>query len=200
MKTSTAHYVLYSAPDGDSESRRWRFQLRTADGAPKIEAEDVEPNLSGERLQLLAVVRGLEALDEPSRVTLMTPSCYVREGIRYGLPEWRKNGWRWECFGQMVPIKNGDLWRRVDTAMQYHQVECRTWRIDRPQAAVPPPKRSSSMQLRRAILPTGAHPRAGVEWAEPAIVFGRWAMGRLRAVTRWLARLPATLAHSPRIG
>ena len=76
-------------------------------------AEDIEPDIQGERLELLTVVRGLEALDQPVPVTLMTPSIYVREGIRYGLAEWRRNGWRWESFGQMVPVKNCDLWQRV---------------------------------------------------------------------------------------
>lgn len=94
-------------------------------------ADDVDPEAQGDRLELLTVVRGLEALEQPSRVTLWTPSTYVREGIRHGLREWRDNGWLWEYFGRMVPVKNDDLWRRLDRAMEFHQVDCRTWRIDR---------------------------------------------------------------------
>lgn len=59
----------------------WRFVLRGDDGSAMLVAEDVEPDIQGERLELLSVVRGLEALEQPSRVTLMTPSVYVREGI-----------------------------------------------------------------------------------------------------------------------
>ncbi len=93
-------------------------------------ADDVDPDARGDRLELLTVVRGLEALEQPSRVTLWTPSTYVREGIRHGLREWRENGWQWEYFGRMVPVKNDDLWKRLDRAMEFHQLDCRTWRID----------------------------------------------------------------------
>jgi len=132
MNSSTPHYFLHSTLVGDRDSGRWRFVLRAVDGSDRLEAEDVEPAIQKDRLELLAVVRGLEALDQPSRVTLMTPSTYVREGLRYGLSEWRRNGWRWEFFGQMVPVKNWDLWQRVDTALRFHKVECRTWRFDQP--------------------------------------------------------------------
>ena len=85
---------------------------------------------SRERLDLLAVVRGLEALDQPSRVTLVTASGYVHRGLRFGLPAWRQNGWQWERYGQMVPIKNRDLWQRVDRALEFHEVAFRCARID----------------------------------------------------------------------
>ena len=98
--------------------------------ADTFEAGGIEPDVRGERLELLCVVRGLEALDQPSRVTLITSSTYVREGIRYGLQQWRANGWRWESFGKMVPVKNQDLWQRVDAALQFHRLECQVWRFD----------------------------------------------------------------------
>lgn len=128
----TPHYVLLDASSQDPETGHCRFVLRAADGSDRLEAEASEPGVTGERLALLSVVRGLEALEGPSRVMLVTPSSYVREGIRRGLSEWRKNGWRWECFGQMVPVKHLDLWQRVDRAMQYHQLDCRMYRIDPP--------------------------------------------------------------------
>lgn len=105
--------------DGEAEASRLHF-----------EAGGTEEDISGERLELLCVVRGLEALDQPSRVTLITPSPYVREGIRYGLEQWRENDWQWESFGRMVPVKNQDLWQRVDIALKFHHLECLTWRFD----------------------------------------------------------------------
>ncbi|MFH1267222.1 MAG: RNase H family protein [Planctomycetota bacterium] len=138
MIVATPHYLLFSESNEAEEPGRWRFVLREADGSDRLVADDVEPDTRGERLELLAVVRGLEALDRPCRVTLMTPSTYVREGIRYGLPEWRGNGWRWEFFGQMIPVKNGDLWQRIDRALRFHQVECRVWRLDPPHREEPP--------------------------------------------------------------
>jgi ribonuclease HI len=135
MSVSAPHFLLFSEsnrsdPEEGTPDGEWRFVLESIDGGDKLEANDVEPEMAGERLELLAVVRGLEALDQPSRVTLVTPSKYVSRGLRYGLGEWRENQWQWERFGRMVPVKNQDLWQRVDQAMHFHKVDCRTWRFD----------------------------------------------------------------------
>jgi ribonuclease HI len=103
-----------------------------ADGSEQYQAADVEPGLHGQRLELLTVVRALESLDQPSQVTLVGCSEYIRNGMQYGLPEWQTNGWRWECFGQMVPVKNGDLWQRMERALRFHHVECCRRRFDPP--------------------------------------------------------------------
>ena len=99
-----------------------------------IEDVTAEELAAKQRLELLAVVRGLEALAQPSRVTLVTPSRYVNRGLAYGLAEWRANGWQWEHFGQMVPVKNRDLWQRVDRALAIHEVECFAWNAEEPEA------------------------------------------------------------------
>ncbi len=138
MKHCKPHFHLISEANADNQPGRWRFVLQANDTnnsektPPHVyfEAGGTEEDVSGERLELLCVVRGLEALDQPSRVTLVTASTYVREGIRYGLEQWRENGWQWESFGRMVPVKNQDLWQRVDIAMQFHRLECLMWRFD----------------------------------------------------------------------
>jgi ribonuclease HI len=158
MNIPRPHFLLFSdavsqsEPDSDqpcAERGAWRFVLEAVDGDDKLEVEDEEPNVGGDRLDLLAVVRGLEALDQPSRVTLVTSSRYVARGFRYGLGEWRENGWQWERFGQMAPVRNGDLWQRVDRALQYHRVDCRAIRSlrqdrEEPAAAGPVTTLSSS--------------------------------------------------------
>ncbi|HEV3415957.1 MAG TPA: RNase H family protein, partial [Pirellulales bacterium] len=129
------HYLLFSASAPAAPSAQpgdWRFVLEAVDGSSKVEIADSEPEVRGERLELLTVVRGLEAIDEPARVTLVTPSRYVSRGISNGLNDWRENGWQWERHGEMVPVKNRDLWQRVDRALEFHRVECRQWRLDAP--------------------------------------------------------------------
>jgi ribonuclease HI len=132
MKAATPHYLLFSESCRIERQGQWRFVLQSIDGGQPFEAADEEPDVQGERLELLAVVRGLEALEQPSRVTLVTPSKYVNRGLTYGLEEWRANDWQWEHFGEMVPVKNRDLWQRVDRALADHDLECRTWRFDLP--------------------------------------------------------------------
>jgi ribonuclease HI len=120
-------------------SGAWRFVLRTVDGIKHFEAADIESEVVGERLDLLTLVRALESLDQPSRVTLVGSSNYIRQGIQYGMPEWRMSDWQWEWFGQLVPVKNADLWQRLDRLMAFHQVECRLRRTDgaHPSRAMP---------------------------------------------------------------
>ena len=95
-----------------------------------LPATDCEPIACRERLELLALVRGLEAIDQPARVTLVTNSRYVNRGLKHGLAEWRADDWQWERFGQLVPVRDHDLWRRVDRALQFHELDCRMWHFD----------------------------------------------------------------------
>ena len=138
MDGNTPHFVLFSEtsrPALDAHGRLcegWRFTLQSADGDHRFVAGDLEPGTHGERLELLAVVRGLEALDQPSQVTLVTRSRYVSRGLTSGLETWRSSGWRWDRFDQLAPVKNRDLWQRVDRALRFHTVECRRWRLDGP--------------------------------------------------------------------
>jgi ribonuclease HI len=108
----------------------WRLMLRTLDGQALLDATDIEPGVTGERLDLLTVVRGLEALEQESVVTLITDQRYVIRGMRYGLEEWREQGWKWQRFGDLVDINHADLWRRLDNALSYHQLQCRYFRCD----------------------------------------------------------------------
>lgn len=120
---------VHAANGGDGAAAasrgRWHFVLERLDGAARFEAADSEPAANRERLALLSVVRGLEALEQPSRVTLVTTSRYVSRGLRYGLATWRESDYMWERFGVQMPIRNADLWQRIDGAMQFHGVTCR---------------------------------------------------------------------------
>lgn len=122
--------VLEAGRNGNPHA--WRFVLRPSDGHRVLAIEDHEPGVAGEQLELLTLVRGLEALDQPSTVTVYGCSRYLRHGIAYGLPEWRENGWQWERFGRLVAIKHAELWQRLERAMQIHELTCGVRRIDSP--------------------------------------------------------------------
>jgi hypothetical protein len=128
MPAPGPHYLLFTdAISRTCRSQEWRFVLQPTGAGEKIVAADGEADADGMRLALLAVVRGLEALDAPSRVTLLVANRFVRRGIRRDLAQWRERGWRWERFGQLVPIRDLDLWQRVDRALAIHEVECFAW-------------------------------------------------------------------------
>ncbi len=74
------------------------------------------------RMELTAVIRALEALKRPSRVRLYTDSQYVQKGISAWILDWKRRGWR---TAGKKPVKNEDLWRRLDGLAALHDVEWR---------------------------------------------------------------------------
>jgi ribonuclease HI len=123
-KVSASRESVSAVAGSASVKGRWRFVLEDLDAGTRLEACDAELVQAPERAALLAVVRGLEALEQPSRVTLVTTSRYVSRGLQFGLIEWRESDYCWEHFGSVQPIRNADLWRRIDHAMQFHQIKC----------------------------------------------------------------------------
>ena len=114
--------VCESLSTADNSVGRWHFRLETSSGQLMLEADDSEVG-EPQRLALLAVVRGLESLDGPSRVTLITANRYVLQGMRRSLASWRDNDFRWEHYGRMLPVAHADLWRRIDRTLSIHQVQ-----------------------------------------------------------------------------
>ncbi|MBN6037810.1 ribonuclease HI [Amycolatopsis sp. 195334CR] len=72
------------------------------------------------RMELTAPIQALESLKRPVEVRLYTDSTYVRNGITSWLPRWKTNGW--QTSGK-TPVKNADLWQRLEQAAARHQVE-----------------------------------------------------------------------------
>lgn len=160
MNQSAPHYLLITeaktVQTPYERSGKWRFVLEQMGFEARVEVADVEPDVVGERLELLVVVRGLEALEQPSRVTLITSSRYVGRGIRRWMRQWKANDWRWERFGTMSPVRHNDLWRRVDQAMSIHRVDCRLWNFSQQPAGQPElPERENYPRRRNVIRPHG---------------------------------------------
>jgi len=78
-----------------------------------------EPDTTNNRMELTAAIRGLEALRRPCTVDLYTDSRYLRDGITRWLANWRRNGWR---TAGRKPVKNEDLWRRLDELAARHRI------------------------------------------------------------------------------
>ncbi|MDA8092525.1 MAG: ribonuclease HI [Betaproteobacteria bacterium] len=79
-----------------------------------------EPATTNNRMELTAVIRALEALKRPCRVRLHTDSQYVQKGISEWILSWKRRGWR---TADNKPVKNLDLWQRLDAAVQPHEVQ-----------------------------------------------------------------------------
>ena len=182
MVATAPHFLLLaetqSYADESREGGFWRFVLQQIDGSEYLEVSDNEPDVTGERLQLLAAIRGFEAIGQPSRVTLVTGSQYVIRGIRRDLDTWREMNWMWERFGELHAIKHAPLWQRLDRALQFHSVQCRAWRFVNDLEPAPVIKRAAGAPVRPAdaFSRTG---RAGLKVFDGLIHAARRAQSRL---------------------
>ena len=79
-----------------------------------------EPATTNNRMELMAVIRALEALKRPCSVRLHTDSQYVQLGISKWIHGWKKNGWR---TADKKPVKNVDLWRELDELAARHDID-----------------------------------------------------------------------------
>lgn len=81
-----------------------------------------EADTTNNRMELTAAIMALEALRQPCEVTLHTDSTYVKQGLTEWLPGWRARGW---LTASRKPVKNQDLWRRLDAAAARHRIDWR---------------------------------------------------------------------------
>jgi ribonuclease HI len=98
----------------------WGALLRA--GRAEKELRGSERATTNNRMELTAVIRALEALKRPSEVRVYTDSQYVQKGISQWIADWKRRGWR---TADRKPLKNEDLWRRLDELAARHRVEWR---------------------------------------------------------------------------
>ena len=78
-----------------------------------------EPDTTNNRMELMAAIRALAELKRPCKVRLVTDSQYVMQGINDWMPNWKKRGWK---TASKEPVKNADLWQKLDEEVNRHQV------------------------------------------------------------------------------
>ena len=125
--------VLLLARDGDRVLRRREL----SGGAPET---------TNNRMELRAAIAALEALERPSALTIVTDSTYVKNGITGWLHGWKRNRWRTAA---KKPVKNVDLWQRLDAAQARHEVN---WQWVRGHAGHPENERADAL-AREAMEP-----------------------------------------------
>ena len=115
----------------------WGALLRYGDTEKEIcGGEDATTN---NRMELLAAIRAIEALKRSSTVRLHTDSTYLRDGITRWIGGWKANGWKTAA---KKPVKNVDLWQRLDAAAARHDIE---WRWVKGHAGHPENERADAL-------------------------------------------------------
>lgn len=120
----------------------WGALLQAKEGETILRERELSggaPDTTNNRMELLAAISALEALERPSTITVVTDSAYVKGGITAWLHSWKRNGWRTST---KKPVKNEDLWRRLDAAAARHAV---TWEWVKGHAGHPENERADEL-------------------------------------------------------
>ncbi|MEO8716674.1 MAG: ribonuclease HI [Burkholderiales bacterium] len=115
----------------------WGVLLRVA--GRERELHGGEAHTTNNRMELTAVIRALESLEGRARVRLYTDSQYVQKGITEWIHDWKRRGWR---TADKKPVKNIDLWMRLDEVTQGHDVK---WHWVRGHAGHPENERADAL-------------------------------------------------------
>jgi ribonuclease HI len=116
----TVRVVIHTdgACSGNPGPGGWGALIRF--GAEMREMKGGDGRTTNNRMELLAAIKALESLDHPAAVDLHTDSQYLRNGISQWMAKWKRNGWRTY---DKKPVKNIDLWQRLDQAAARHEVK-----------------------------------------------------------------------------
>ncbi len=117
--------LLYTdgACSGNPGPGGWAYLLRHPASGKETQASGGEELTTNNRMELMGVIEGLSALKRPTRVELFTDSVYVGKGMSEWMPKWKANGWKRKEGKKLVPVKNEELWRRLDELIATHSVK-----------------------------------------------------------------------------
>ncbi|MFN3954459.1 MAG: ribonuclease HI [Pararhodobacter sp.] len=119
------HAWTDGACSGNPGPGGWGVLMRAVDGETVLKERELsggEAETTNNRMELMAAIMALEALSRPSSLTLITDSAYVKNGVTSWIHSWKRNGWR---TADRKPVKNVDLWQRLDAAQARHDVNWR---------------------------------------------------------------------------
>ena len=100
----------------------WGVLMRAMDGVQIVKERELsggEADTTNNRMELMAAISALETLSRVSEITVVTDSTYVKNGVTQWIHGWKRNGWR---TADKKPVKNADLWQRLDAAQARHTV------------------------------------------------------------------------------
>ncbi|MGR3660030.1 MAG: ribonuclease HI [Paracoccaceae bacterium] len=127
----------------------WGALLIAREGDRVVKTRDLcggEADTTNNRMELLAAINALEALERASTLTIITDSSYVKNGVTTWIHGWKRNGWR---TANKKPVKNVDLWQRLEAASERHSV---TWEWVKGHAGHPENERADEL-ARRGMEP-----------------------------------------------
>jgi ribonuclease HI len=118
----TVHLFTDGACSGNPGPGGWAYIIRHVSSGKEKECAGGEAHTTNNRMELQAVMEGLSALKRPCNVVLYLDSEYVRQGLESWMAGWKRNGWRRREKGSWKPVKNDDLWKKLDELIFIHDM------------------------------------------------------------------------------
>jgi len=139
-----AELVAYTdgACSGNPGPGGWGVLLQAKRGGAVVKERELkggEAETTNNQMELMAAITALETLAKPSAITIVTDSQYVKNGVTGWIHGWKRNGWKTSA---KKPVKNSELWQRLDTAQERHNV---TWEWVKGHAGHPENERADEL-------------------------------------------------------
>ena len=136
------HAYTDGACSGNPGPGGWGVLLRATQGDEILKEKELsggEANTTNNQMELMAAISALESLTRPSQITIVTDSTYVKNGVTQWIHGLKRNGWKTAA---KKPVKNADLWQRLDAAQSRHSV---TWEWVKGHAGHPENERADEL-------------------------------------------------------
>jgi ribonuclease HI len=155
MNSDTRSVTIYTDGGCDPNPGPGGWAALLLSGDHRKELSGGLSDTTNNQMELTAAIRALEALKNPSRVTLVTDSQYLRMGITQWITNWKRNGWK---TANKTPVKNRDLWETLDGLTRQHEI---TWKWVKGHAGQPENERVDQLATEARLKIMAGPPDTG---------------------------------------
>jgi len=119
-----AEVIIYTdgACSGNPGPGGWAFILRHVTTGKSMEKTGATPQTTNNQMELQALIEGLQSLQRPTRVHVVTDSTYLKQGLTEWIQNWKRRGWKRKTSNGLKPVKNVEQWKQLDELTQMHNL------------------------------------------------------------------------------
>ena len=119
-----AEVIIYTdgACSGNPGPGGWAFILRHPPTGRNMERAGAVPQTTNNQMELQALIEGLQSLQRPTRVHVVTDSTYLKQGLTEWIQNWKRRGWKRKTSNGLKPVKNVEQWQQLDELTQGHKL------------------------------------------------------------------------------
>lgn len=122
--SADAEVIIYTdgACSGNPGPGGWAFILRHVPTGKTMEKTGAVMDTTNNQMELQALIEGLQSLQRPTRVHVVTDSTYLKQGLTEWIRNWKRRGWKRKTSNGLKPVKNVEQWKQLDELTQVHEL------------------------------------------------------------------------------